>query len=115
VAEDRPRYSRPASRFDALASLAGKEGARSILRAEAGAVTIDFPQARFDVDTPADWRQLVRPSIAAGADDDQRAESVRSSATTAAACAPAPSRPIDASPAAKRASPALRREWGLPT
>lgn len=46
--------------FQALESLQGDQGARSLLRAEQAAVGIDMPRARWDLDCPADIPAVAR-------------------------------------------------------
>ncbi len=47
--------------FGALASLAGDEGARRVIKNYAGSVTrIPFPEGVFDIDTPLDAEALIR-------------------------------------------------------
>jgi len=51
----------PKNSFDALCELSGDQGARAILSDAAYEVTrIDFPPARFDIDTPGDLERLER-------------------------------------------------------
>ncbi len=52
------------SHFDALASLQGDEGAKSLLRGalpDASPAFVDFPEGAFDVDTRADAARLRAP------------------------------------------------------
>lgn len=44
--------------FDELFSLEGDKGAREIIRNRLDLITIDLPEAKFDIDTPADADQL---------------------------------------------------------
>lgn len=49
----------PAQLFPALTQLEGDAGARSLLREQHENVrAIEMPEARFDIDTPADWARL---------------------------------------------------------
>lgn len=46
--------------FKALLSLTGDEGAKKILKANAGdVVTVDFPQGAIDIDTQKDYKDLL--------------------------------------------------------
>ncbi len=46
--------------FSALRKLRGQAGARDLLRAaKAGALTLEFPAAALDIDSPEDYRRLI--------------------------------------------------------
>lgn len=46
--------------FDALLSLTGEEGAKKVIKANAGDVaTVDFPQGAIDIDTEKDYKDLL--------------------------------------------------------